>query len=160
MLNSYILQPKHKYYKNQESPIWSRNMCQVLSGRSVKTEVHISSQSSQCGISGGQTGTKTGLCQIYSEFSLSVSFRLVLLNLSITAAVQPKKSLPALKEAVKSCVVLTRRLDKKWVLNKCKLSLHISAPECKTTPSYDDSSQLHRKFGKVTVYRNKSNKRW
>ena len=62
-------------------------MFQVLSGRPVKTEAHISSQNSQCGISGGQTGTKTGLSQICSEFSLSVSFRFVHLNLSITAAI-------------------------------------------------------------------------
>jgi len=34
---------------------------------------------------------------------------------------------------------------------KCKLSLHISGPECKTMPSYDDSSQEHRKFGTVAV---------
>jgi hypothetical protein len=62
-------------------------MFQVLSGRPVKTEAHISSQSSQCGISGGQTGTTTVLSQIFSEFSLSVSFRFVLLNLSFTAPI-------------------------------------------------------------------------
>jgi hypothetical protein len=41
---------------------------------------------------------------------------------------------------------------------KCKLSLHISGPECKTMASYDDSSQVHRKFGKVIVCGNNSNK--
>ena len=36
-------------------------------------------------------------------------------------------------------------------VEKYKLSLHISGPECKATPSYDDSSQEHRKFGTLAV---------
>jgi len=52
-----------------------------------------------------------------------------------------------------------KKVGQRVKAEKCKLLLHISAPECKTTQSHDDSSQVHRKFGKVTEFGNNSNKR-